>query len=65
MRRIELSMANILVVYYSRSGSTAELARHVARGIEGVPGALAKLRTVPPVSDGPPTAVGSSRFSTR
>ena len=43
-------MANILVVYYSRSGSTAELARHVARGIEAVPGAVAKLRTVPPVS---------------
>jgi NAD(P)H dehydrogenase (quinone) len=43
-------MADILVVYYSRSGSTAELARHVARGIEGVAGAHAKLRTVPPVS---------------
>jgi NAD(P)H dehydrogenase (quinone) len=43
-------MAEILVVYYSRSGSTAELARHVARGIEAVPGAVAKLRTVPPVS---------------
>src|SRR6202021_3660736 len=43
-------MADILVVYYSRSGSTAELARHVARGIEAVPGAIAKLRTVPPVS---------------
>jgi NAD(P)H dehydrogenase (quinone) len=43
-------MADILVVYYSRSGSTAELARHVARGIEAVPGAVAKLRTVPPVS---------------
>jgi NAD(P)H dehydrogenase (quinone) len=43
-------MAEILVVYYSRSGSTAELARHIARGIEAVPGAVAKLRTVPPVS---------------
>jgi NAD(P)H dehydrogenase (quinone) len=43
-------MADILVVYYSRSGSTAELARHVARGIEAVPGAVARLRTVPPVS---------------
>jgi NAD(P)H dehydrogenase (quinone) len=43
-------MANILVIYYSRSGSTAELARHVGRGIESVAGAAAKLRTVPPVS---------------
>lgn len=36
-------------MYYSRSGSTAELARQVCRGIESVPGASAKLRTVPPV----------------
>jgi NAD(P)H dehydrogenase (quinone) len=52
----ETFMAEILVVYYSRKGSTAELARHVCRGIEGVPGASAKLRTVPPVvaeSEGP------------
>ena len=43
-------MGDILVVYYSRSGSTAELARHVGRGIESVAGAVAKLRTVPPIS---------------
>ncbi len=43
-------MTEILVVYYSRKGSTAELARQVCRGIEAVPGAAAKLRTVPPVS---------------
>jgi NAD(P)H dehydrogenase (quinone) len=43
-------MTEILVVYYSRKGSTAELARQVCRGIEGIPGAIAKLRTVPPVS---------------
>ena len=49
-------MTEILVLYYSRKGSTAELARQVCRGIEGVPGAIAKLRTVPPVtaeSEGP------------
>lgn len=46
----EGSMTEILVVYYSRNGSTAELARQVCRGIEGIPGAIAKLRTVPPVS---------------
>lgn len=43
-------MVEILVLYYSRGGSTAELARQVARGIEGVPGARCRLRTVPPVS---------------
>src|SRR5512134_576980 len=43
-------MAEILVVYYSRHGATAELARHVVRGIESIPGATARLRTVPQVS---------------
>lgn len=53
-------MSEILVLYYSRNGSTAELARHVCRGVESVHGAAAKLRTVPPVSaqsEGPPKAV--------
>ncbi|MBM5811464.1 MAG: NAD(P)H:quinone oxidoreductase [Gammaproteobacteria bacterium] len=40
-------MIEILVLYYSRHGATAELARHVVRGIEGEPGATARLRTVP------------------
>ena len=56
-------MAEILVLYYSRNGSTAELARHVCRGIESVPGAQSKLRTVPPVSaenERPVVAVPSS-----
>ena len=45
-----LCMAEILVLYYSRKGSTAELARQVCRGVESVPGAMAKLRTVAPVT---------------
>ncbi|WP_129642787.1 NAD(P)H:quinone oxidoreductase [Peristeroidobacter agariperforans] len=61
-------MAEILVLFYSRKGMTAELARQVCRGIESVPGAKAKLRTVPQVtavieqpqpavpSEGPPFA---------
>ena len=40
----------ILVLYYSRHGSVRELARHIARGVEQVPGASARLRTVPEVS---------------
>jgi NAD(P)H dehydrogenase (quinone) len=43
-------MANILIVYYSVHGSTAELARTVCRGVESVTGAQATLRTVPAVS---------------
>ena len=42
--------AEVLVVYYSRYGATAELARQICRGVESVPGAIATLRTVPPVS---------------
>ena len=40
----------ILVLYYSRSGHTAQLARLLARGIEEVPGMRARLRQVPPVA---------------
>ncbi|HEY3729719.1 MAG TPA: NAD(P)H:quinone oxidoreductase [Steroidobacteraceae bacterium] len=43
-------MIEILVVYYSRDGSTAELARQACRGVESVPSAIATLRTVPAVS---------------
>lgn len=42
-------MSEILVLFYSRKGSTAELARQVCRGIESVQGARARLRTVSPV----------------
>lgn len=40
----------ILVLYYTRYGATGRMARHVARGVEEVPGCVARLRTVPPVS---------------
>ena len=43
-------MTEILIVYYSRHGATAELARHAARGVESTPGCSATVRTVPPVS---------------
>jgi len=61
-------MKDILVLYYSRQGSTAALARQICRGVESVAGMRARLRTVPPVSatteradppvpdDGPPYA---------
>ena len=43
-------MTEILVLFYSRNGSTAKLARQIARGVESVEGVRARLRTVPPVS---------------
>jgi NAD(P)H dehydrogenase (quinone) len=43
-------MNEILVLYYSRQGSTAALARQVCRGVESVPGMQARLRTVAPVA---------------
>lgn len=43
-------MSEILVLYYSRTGATAAMARQVCRGVESVPGMQARLRTVPPVT---------------
>ena len=40
----------ILVLYYSRSGSVAQLAQYIARGVGLVDGIEARMRTVPPVS---------------
>ncbi len=43
-------MADILVLYYSATGSVRALAQSVARGVESVEGMRARLRTVPKVS---------------
>jgi NAD(P)H dehydrogenase (quinone) len=64
-------MADVLVLYFSRTGATESLAREVARGVDAVDGMSARLRTVPDVSSvaeavdsavpesGPPFATGS------
>ena len=44
-----MSTPYILVLYYSRNGSTTQMARHIARGIEQA-GMEARLRTVPAIS---------------
>ena len=41
----------ILVLYYSLHGHTQDMARQVARGVDSVEGARARLRTVAPVSN--------------
>ncbi|MBB5208874.1 NAD(P)H:quinone oxidoreductase [Chiayiivirga flava] len=43
-------MADVLILYYSRGGAVAQLARQVARGVEEIDGMQARLRTVPPVA---------------
>jgi NAD(P)H dehydrogenase (quinone) len=43
-------MTEILILYYSRWGATADMANMIARGVEEVDGAVAKVRTVPEVS---------------
>lgn len=49
-------MPHILILYYSRNGNTAAMARQIARGVEEVQGMEAKLRTVPPVAPETETA---------
>jgi NAD(P)H dehydrogenase (quinone) len=40
----------ILVLYYSKKGSTKKLANYIARGINSIDGAKARIRTVPNVT---------------
>src|SRR5690606_39393784 len=51
------AMPEILVLYYSRGGSVARLARQVARGVGEVEGMQARVRSVPPVA--PVTSVAA------
>jgi NAD(P)H dehydrogenase (quinone) len=51
-------MHEILILYYSRTGAVAALARQIARGVEEVEGVQARLRSVPPVA--PNTEVAAS-----
>ncbi|QUX96013.1 NAD(P)H-quinone oxidoreductase [Marinomonas sp. CT5] len=41
----------VLILFYSRHGSIAEMAKHIARGINKINGMEAKIRQVPEVSD--------------
>ncbi|MDP3559561.1 MAG: NAD(P)H:quinone oxidoreductase [Legionellaceae bacterium] len=40
----------VLVLYYSRFGATAELARCISQGVTSIEGVEVRVRTVPPVS---------------
>ena len=43
-------MTEILILYYSQGGAVKEMAQLIARGVESVNGAKARIRTVPKVS---------------
>ena len=43
-------MSEILILYYSQGGAVREMAQLIARGVESVQGAKARIRTVPKVS---------------
>jgi len=43
-------MTEILILYYSHGGAVKEMAHLIARGVESVTGAKARIRTVPKVS---------------
>ncbi len=45
-------MVEILILYYSAGGSVRRMAELIAEGVERVPGAQARMRTVPKVSTG-------------
>lgn len=51
-------MIDVLVLYYSSGGSVRRMAELVAEGVERVPGAQARLRTVPRVA--PATCVAEA-----
>lgn len=57
--RYNAGMQEILVLYYSHRGSVHALAQQIARGIESVSGAAARLRTVPRVTSVCATAAES------
>lgn len=49
-------MQDILVLYYSQNGAVKQLAQIIAHGIDSVPGAQARIRTVPKVASVTQTA---------
>ena len=44
-------MKQVLVLYYTRSGATADMAKLIARGVEAIDDVEALLRTVPEISE--------------
>jgi NAD(P)H dehydrogenase (quinone) len=61
---------SVLIIYFSRGGNTANMARQLARGVEEIEGVEAVVRTVPEVSIGidegkPPVPADGPAYVTR
>ena len=56
-------MAELLVLYYSIGGSVRRMAELVAEGIERVPGAAARMRTVPRFSKAEPSPASGPPYA--
>ena len=56
-------MAELLVLYYSVGGSVRRMAELVAEGIERVPGARARMRTVPRFSKAEPSPASGPPYA--
>jgi NAD(P)H dehydrogenase (quinone) len=52
-------MAEILVLYYSAGGSVQRMAELIAEGVERVPGAQARIRTVAKIGETAPATDGA------
>ncbi len=66
----ECHSIKVLIIYFSRGGNTAIMARQCARGVEEIEGVEAVLRTVPEVSTGidegkPPVPADGPPYVTR
>ena len=58
-------MTNIVVLYYSRDGSTRRMANQIARGITSVDGCDYQLRTVPEITADTLTSSVAANHSTK
>src|SRR5579862_849402 len=57
--RYDTGMVEILVLYYSTGGSVERMAELVAEGVERVPGAQARIRTVAQINETAPAKEGA------
>jgi NAD(P)H dehydrogenase (quinone) len=56
--RYDTAMRDILILYYSAGGSVRRMADHIAEGVERVPGARSRIRTVARINDSSPAQDG-------
>ena len=63
--RYDTGMVEILVLYYSVGGSVRRMAEFIAEGVERVPGAQARIRTVAKINETAPAKEGAPHCELR